>query len=188
HLYRAESRWLRPAHEIRVLLGTPRWVAVGFSLGVVELLSRGDETRTVAHLGPDLLGEDWDAHVALARLCKAPDRKIHEALMDQRNLAGIGNLYANELCFITGVHPSTPVGSVPQLERMLQRAKSLLESNKGRRTRTTTGHLRHGTQLWVHEREGQPCQRCGATITRLPIGPAGEERSAYSCPHCQPAP
>lgn len=186
HLYRAESRWLRPVHEVRVLIGTPRWLAVGFSLGVVELLPRSREEAAVAHLGPDLLGEDWDQGLAVSRLLCDPGRSIHEALLDQRNLAGIGNLYANELCFISGVHPTTPVAEVPALERMLHRAKSLLESNKARRTRTTTGNLRHGMQLWVHERDGQPCQRCGTTITRSPLGPAGRERTTYSCPHCQP--
>lgn len=186
HLYRAESRWLRPHHQARVLLGTPRWIAVGFSLGVLELLPRAEEERPVAHLGPDLLGPDWDPAVALGRLMDAPERMIHEALLDQRNLAGIGNLYANELCFICGVHPETPVSEVPRLDRLLQRAHSLLDSNRSRRTRTTTGYLRHGTQLWVHEREGQPCQRCDTTIVRSSIGPRGRERAAYSCPHCQP--
>ncbi|HEX5090128.1 MAG TPA: DNA-formamidopyrimidine glycosylase family protein, partial [Nocardioides sp.] len=107
-----EQRWPRPAHTARVVLETATATAVGFSLGVVELLDRAAEADAVGHLGPDLLGPDWDADVAVANLLRDPGRPLREALLDQRNLAGIGNLYAAELCFTSGVHPQTPVGAV----------------------------------------------------------------------------
>ena len=95
-------RWPRPAHTARVVLETDSAVAVGFSLGIVELLDRADEDRAVGHLGPDLLGPDWDEEVAVANLARDPDRRIRDALLDQRNLAGIGTMYAAELCFTSG--------------------------------------------------------------------------------------
>ena len=108
----AGQRWPRPAHQARVVLTTADKVAVGFSLGVVELLERDAEETAVGHLGPDLLGPDWDADEAVRRLLAEPDRPVRDALLDQRNLAGIGNMYAAELCFVGGVHPQTPVGQV----------------------------------------------------------------------------
>jgi len=108
-VYEPGQRWRRPAHEARVVLQTARRTAVGFSLGVVELIPRDAESSVVGHLGPDLLGADWDADEAVRRLLATPERGVHEALLDQTCLAGIGNLYANELCFTSGVHPLTPV-------------------------------------------------------------------------------
>ncbi|WP_067432156.1 Fpg/Nei family DNA glycosylase [Nocardioides jensenii] len=185
HLYRAESRWQRPIDQARVVLRTPRWIAVGFSLGIVELLARDAEEQAVGHLGPDLLGDNWNRDEAVRRLRHDSDRPIGEALLDQRNLAGIGNLYENELCFLSGVLPTTPVSRVGDLERMVDRAKSLLEANKGRRIQTTTGNTRHGTQHWVYGRNTHPCQRCGTTIETGLLGPAGRQRTAFWCPSCQ---
>ena len=108
HLYRPGSRWRRPTHQARVVLATDDWTAVGFSLGVTELVARGEEESVVGHLGPDLLGPDWDEPEALDRLTADPDRPLVEALLDQRNLAGIGNMYAAELCFLAGVPPHVP--------------------------------------------------------------------------------
>ena len=99
------QRWQRPAHQARVVLATDTKVAVGFSLGIVELLPRDREHDAVGHLGPDLLGPDWDEDEALRRLREERDRPVGEALLDQTRLAGIGNMYAAELCFVSGVHP-----------------------------------------------------------------------------------
>ncbi|MBD8869837.1 Fpg/Nei family DNA glycosylase [Nocardioides donggukensis] len=187
HLYRPESAWRRPAHEARILLRTPRWKAVGFALGIVELLPRDAEADTVGHLGPDLLGPDWRAGEALARLRVDGDRALVQALLDQRNLAGLGNLYANELCFLAGVHPTTPVSSVPRLDRLVDRARVLLEANKERSAQTTTGNLRHGHQHWVYRRDRKPCLRCGQRIRVEMTGAPGRERATYWCPRCQPA-
>ncbi len=199
HLYRTGTPWRRPAHQARVVLRTQDWVAVGFSLGVVELLARDEEDRVVGHLGPDLLGPDWDEAEALRRLRADPERPIGEALLDQGNLAGIGNMYKAELCFIAGVNPWRPVGTVPDLARLVQRAKAILEANKERVQQTTTGDLRKGRQLWVYGRDRQPCRRCGTPIELAMQGrpgrgagdertslQAGQERVTYWCPACQP--
>jgi endonuclease VIII len=171
HLYRPESRWRRPRHEARVVLRSPRWNAVGFALGVVELLARDDEDSAVGHLGPDLLGPDWDAATAL---------------LDQRNLAGLGNLYVNELCFITGRHPRSRVGDVPDLPRLVLRAAALLRANRERTEQATTGDIRRGHTSWVYRRERAACRRCGTRIEVAMTGSDGRERATYWCPACQP--
>jgi endonuclease-8 len=186
HLYRPGTRWRRPAHEARVVLRTEAWTAVGFALGVVEVVPRDAEDTVVGHLGPDLLGPDWDEEVALARLLRDPDRPVAPALLDQRNLAGIGNLYANELCFLAGVHPRLPVGEVPDLPRLVRRAQAALDANKERVEQTLTGDTRKGRQTWVYGRDKQPCRRCGTPVRVDALGPEGQERAVYWCPRCQP--
>jgi endonuclease-8 len=188
HLYRPGTRWRRPAHEARVVLRTDDWTAVGYSLGITELVATAAEDTVVGHLGPDRLGPDWDEPEALRRLLAAPQRPVGEALLDQRNLAGIGNLYANELCFLSGVHPRLPVGQVPDLPRLVRRARSALEANKERVEQTLTGDLRKGRMHWVYRRDRQPCRRCSTRIAVGEFGPVGQERATYWCPRCQPDP
>ena len=185
-VYRPGERWRRPAHQARVVLETPRKVAVGFSLGIVELLPRDREDDAVGHLGPDLLGPDWDEREALRRLLEEPDRPVGEALLDQTKLAGIGNMYMAELCFVGGVHPTTTVGAVPDLTRLVRRARQMLELNKERAVQSTTGDLRERERMWVYRRDRSPCRRCGTPIEVAMPGPAGRERAAYWCPACQP--
>jgi endonuclease-8 len=180
------QRWQRPAYQARVVLATPSKVAVGFSLGIVELLPRDREDEAVGHLGPDLLGPDWDEEEALRRLSAQPERPIWEALLDQTRLAGIGNMYAAELCFLAGVHPTVPVGEVPDLTRMVRRARQVLELNAQRAVQSTTGDLRERERMWVYRRDKRPCRRCGASVRVATFGPPGRERAQYWCPSCQP--
>jgi endonuclease VIII len=180
------QRWPRPAHTARVVLETLTTTAVGFSLGVVELLDRTAEADAVGHLGPDLLGPDWDEEVAVANLLGDPERPLREALLDQRNLAGIGNLYAAELCFTSGVHPQTPVVAVPDLRRLVRRAHQMLDLNKERWVQSTTGDLRERERTWVYRRDRSPCRRCGTPVVVELQGPAGRDRASYWCPSCQP--
>jgi endonuclease-8 len=188
HLYRPETHWRRPAHEARVVLRTEERIAVGYALGVVEVIARAAEHQVVGHLGPDLLGPDWDEDEALRRLRADPAREVADALLDQRNLAGIGNLYKNELCFLAGVHPRTPVADVPDLTRLVRRAHAALEANKQRLEQTMTGDTRRGQQTWVYRRDRQPCRRCGTRIRVDMQGPQMQERATYWCPSCQPEP
>lgn len=184
--YRAGQRWRRPTHEARVVLTAGDHVAVGFSLGVVELLPRDREDEAVGHLGPDLLGPDWDEDEALRRLRGDPARPVHEALLDQTNLAGVGNMYAAELCFVAGVHPQTPVGEVPDLVRMVRRARQMLDLNKERAVQSTTGDLRERERMWVYRRDRSPCRRCRTPVRVDQVGPPGRERAIFWCPACQP--
>jgi endonuclease-8 len=168
------------------VLGTREWTAIGSQLRVVELLPTAHEDQTVGHLGPDLLGADWDAVEAVRRLSAMPEEAIGDALLDQRNLAGIGNLYKAELLFLRGVHPWTTVGDVKDLERMVRLAHKLLWTNREHPEQSTTGDLRRGRSHWVYGRGGEACRRCGTLIARGDQGPPGRERVTFWCPSCQP--
>ena len=183
-LYRPGEAWRgHPAHHVRVVIGTDRAVAVGFRLHDVALLPTAEEDSLVGHLGPDLLGPDWDPDEAVRRLRADPDREIGQALLDQRNLAGIGNLYKSETLFLRGVFPWRPVGAVGDLPAVVGLAARLLNANKGRWTQATTGSLRRGEEVWVYQRADRPCRRCGTPIRRAPQGP--DERPTFWCPSCQ---
>ncbi len=187
------ARWRRPAFTARVVLQTQQVSAVGFSLGKLEVLPAAAVSDVVGHLGPDLLGPDWDATEAMRRLLAEPERAVGLALLDQRNLAGIGNVYRNDLCFLGGVHPATPTGEVTELARMVELAKRLLEANKNRPKRSTTGGPARGeAAAWVYGLAGKPCKRCGSLIRYAtladPAYPTQVARDIYWCPHCQPTP
>lgn len=186
HLYRQGSGWRRPAFEARVILETDEWQAVGFALGITELLPLELESTAVGHLGPDLLGRDWDPAEAARRLLADPTIPVMIAILDQRNLAGIGNEYANELCFLRGLLPTRPIGSVADIAGLLATAHRLLRANRERSIRSTTGDLRPGRTSWVYARAGLPCRRCGTPIERGRVGRTPLlHRDAYWCPQCQ---
>ncbi|AGZ45412.1 DNA-formamidopyrimidine glycosylase family protein [Actinoplanes friuliensis] len=183
--YAPGERWAgRPAHLIRVVLKTARSVAVGYHLHELALVPTADEDSLVGHLGPDLLGADWDPDEAVRRIAASPDVPIAEALLDQRNLAGVGNLYKAETLFLRGLWPWTPVSAVRNLEGAVKLAQKLVASNRGRWTQTTTGSLRRGQTSYVYGRRAQPCRRCGSAIQKEDQ----EERITYWCPRCQPKP
>jgi endonuclease VIII len=173
-------------HQIRLILASRQRQAVGVRLGIVELLRTSNEDHAVGHLGPDLLGPDWDAAEAVRRLLAQPERTIGEALLDQRNLAGIGTIYRAETLFLRGVNPWLQVGDVGALPELVELAHRLLDANKDRAGVVTTGDSSRGAQLWVYGRAGLPCRRCGTPIRRGELGPVLEERLAVWCPRCQP--
>ena len=185
-VYRAGERWGKPGHLARVVLDAGDVSAVGFQLGIVELLPRERKEEVVGHLGPDLLGPDWDEEEAVRRLTADPHRPLGEALLDQRNLAGIGTIYRSELCFLTGYDPRSPVGAVTNPLRMVRLARSMLEQNRHHPQIVTTGDKRRGRSLWVYGRGTERCLRCGTPIERGELGQPGVERVAYWCPRCQP--
>ncbi|SCL21797.1 endonuclease-8 [Micromonospora rhizosphaerae] len=181
--YAPGERWAaRPAHLIRVVLRSASAVAVGYHLHDLALVPTAEEESLVGHLGPDLLGPDWDPAEAVRRLAVHPDATIGEALLDQRNLAGVGNLYKCEVLFLRGISPWTPVGAVPDLAGTVTLAQRLLSANRGRWTQSTTGSLHRGQTSYVYGRRAQPCRRCGTAIRKEELG----ERVTYWCPVCQP--
>ncbi|MFI9080001.1 Fpg/Nei family DNA glycosylase [Streptomyces sioyaensis] len=188
-IYTPAERWRGgPAHQIRAILGTADHTAVGYRLPVLDLLRTAEEPRVVGHLGPDLLGPDWDPAEALRRLSRDPARPLGEALLDQRNLAGIGNVYKSELCFLLRASPWLPMGQLPHPERVPALAKKLFDANKRRPARTTTPSARPDRRLWVYGRAGRPCLRCGTAVRTAAQDPTTEERVTYWCPTCQPDP
>jgi len=196
---RMDGSWrIRPAgrppprdHRVRLVLGNDTWQATGYLLSMVEVLPTSQEDRLVGHLGPDLLGPDWDAAEAVRRLQQDPERPVGEALLDQRNLAGIGNLYKCEVLFLRGISPWQPVGASGDLAALVSLARRLLDANKDRAGQVTTGRRERGAETWVYRRPGRPCRRCGT-----PVRTAGQaarrgdppERVTFWCPHCQPGP
>lgn len=182
--WRVAEHSVRVDHRARIVLEADNIRAVGVDLGVLELLDHDNDGAVVAHLGPDLLGEDWDAAVAAANLAADPDRPIAEALLDQRVLAGIGNVYCNELCFVSGHLPTAPVSAIADPQRLVTRARTMLWANRFRWSRCTTGDTRAGRRLWVYGRAGEPCRRCGTCIECLHAG-AGAGRVQFWCPTCQ---
>jgi endonuclease VIII len=180
----------RQTHDIRAVLGTEEWTATGLRLGMLDLVATADEDSLVGHLGPDILGPDWDADRARANLAAQPDRTIGEALLDQRVLAGIGTLYLAETMFLVGRTPWTPVGDFTDasLGRVVERAHSLLHLNRDRVRQVTTGDARPGRESFAHGRSGQPCLRCGTTVRVAPIGTPPTDRVAFYCPQCQSGP
>ncbi|OEJ94112.1 DNA-formamidopyrimidine glycosylase family protein [Streptomyces thermolilacinus] len=190
-LYASDERWRGgPGHQIRAILGTAAHTAVGYRLPVLDLLRTVDEPAVVGHLGPDLLGPDWDFEEAVRRVMADPDRPLGEALLDQRNLAGIGNVYKCELAFLARVTPWLPVGelSAGVPERLVTTARRLLEENKGRFDRRTIPGNRPDRKLYVYGRAQQPCYRCGVPIRWDGGGTGPADRVSYWCPGCQSGP
>ena len=189
HLYRPGDRWNGgPAWQVRAVLQNAEWQAVGYRLPVVALLETVDEDRVVGHLGPDVLAEDWDGDEAVRRLCADPRAEIGMALLDQRNLAGLGNLYRTEVLFLRGLTPWTTVEDVPDLAGLVEKGRRLMMANRGHWEQSTTGSLRRGEVHWVFERTGQPCRRCGTRIVTAEQGDAPYARLSYWCPRCQSGP
>ena len=167
--------------------GTTAW---GVRLHDLELVATGDEHTVVGHLGPDPLRDDWDAAAAVSRLRSTPDTPLVSAMLDQRLMAGLGNLWANELAFLMGRSPWTPVGEV-DVERLVDRAATALRHSAlvPGAYQVTTGVGRRGETHWVSGRQRRPCLRCGtriAMIEEIPGDPAN--RRTWWCPHCQPGP
>lgn len=186
HVFHCGQRWIKPRVTARLVLGTEEVEAVGFSLGTVQVVRLGEEHTVVDHLGPDLLGPDWDAAEAVRRLQQHPDQPIGLALLDQRNLAGIGNIYRSEVCFLRRIHPATPVSRVPDLPALVNEAHRILNTA----ARVPPWHpLAYG-------RARRPCQRCGTPLVVHLLGEtapnsdriAHRERGIYFCPRCQPPP
>ena len=188
HLYRPGQRWRRPGHQARAVLTTQERVAVGFLLHDMALVTTQNEHRLVGHLGPDLLNPDWDekdAVIAAQRLHGHPDAELGLALLDQRIMAGVGNLYRTEMCFLLGVSPWILVRDVDP-DAVVALARRLLVANADRPEQSTTGELARGRQHWVYERGGKPCWRCGQRVICAAQGDGIYARHTYYCPRCQP--
>jgi endonuclease-8 len=197
HLYRHGERWWRAPQAMRVRFDTADWVAVAFDVPVAEFVTAKElATKSpLAKLGPDLLGQDFDRGEALRRIVAAGHQPIAQSLLDQRLVAGIGNIYKSEVLFLAGVNPFTPSSAVPQpvLERLLDLARGLLKDNvidssspriqTYRNLRMTSPATAHDVSLWVYGRAGTPCRKCGTAIDVKKMGI--DARTTYWCATCQ---
>jgi endonuclease-8 len=197
HIYRRGERWLRPRRDMRVVIATDEFEAVGFSIPEAELIAARDLRRheTLRKLGPDLLAGTFDAAEALRRLRERGDEAIADALLNQRVMAGIGNVYKSEVLFLSRVHPMTAVRDLEEakLASIVETARRLLRVNvtEGLAAMTTYTGFRRTTRrddpnerLWVYGRARLPCRRCGTSIS---VSKEGDDaRLAYWCSECQP--
>ena len=179
HLYRPGERWMRPRHDMRIVLGTEAWEAVAFNVPTAEFL-KADEawgSSALGGLGPDLLSPEFEADEAVRRLEALADVEIGEALLDQHALAGIGNIYKSETLFACGVSPFARVGALSRgtLAKIVSTARRLLQAQAAETARP-------GPRS-VYGRGGLRCRRCGTPIRRRAQGP--NARSTYWCPGCQ---
>ncbi len=189
HRYRPGEPWRRPLRQASAILETSESVAVAFNTPVVELLNDFDlrRSRALTALGPDLLSRSFDADEALRRLRERHAEELGNALLDQRAVAGIGNVYRSEVAFLEELDPWAPVAAFEDAELLaaLRTARRLLQANTSGGTRVTTGSAMQGQGLWVYGRAGRPCRRCG---TRIEVRRQGElARLTYWCPRCQPS-
>lgn len=199
HIYRPGERWVRARRDMRIVIETAEWVAVAFNVPVAEFVRAEALQRhtPVASLGPDLLGE-FDRAAALARIRQQGPRPVHEVLLDQRVMAGIGNVYKSEILFLSRLHPDAPADAVDdqQWEALMDLAQRLLRANVAQQSgqgietyrglRRTTGRMNPADRLWVYSRGGRPCRKCGTPLASRKDGEAA--RVTYWCPRCQPEP
>lgn len=196
HIYRAGERWRRPRRDMRVVVSTSEFEAVAFNVPVAEFIraDRLERHRELRRLGPDLLAVDFDATEALRRFRDRPDLAIADALLNQRILAGIGNVYKSEVLFATRVNPFVPVGALAdaQLSDIIDTAHKFLRANANTNLATMTTYMGYrrttrsanpSDRLWVYGRGGKPCRRCDTPITVRKHGDAA--RLTYWCPTCQ---
>ena len=174
--------------EVRLVLRTDGPTAYALRMPVLELLPTEREADVVGHLGPDLLGDDWDEDEAVRRLAADAERPLVEALLDQRNLAGIGNLWAVETCYLRGTSPWTPVRDV-DLRSAVRLAQRMMRHALDHPGQVTTGDTRRGHAHWVYGRAERPCRRCGTPVQfRDAVEGRPYARETWWCPSCQPGP
>jgi endonuclease-8 len=195
HIYRPGERWQRPLRDMRVLVATEEFVAVGFNVPVAEFLTARDMERhpQLRTLGPDLLDASFDRDGARQRMRARAAEPIADVLLDQRVVAGAGNVFKSEILFAAGIDPFAPVSALSDADllRVLDLAVKQLRVNVADRTRSlapaagrrTTGSLSPSKGLWVYGRGGLPCRKCGAAIQSRKTGI--DARLTYWCPVCQ---
>jgi endonuclease-8 len=196
HIYRPGESWQRPRRDMRILVATNDFVAVAFNVPVAEFIRAESLERHVElrRLGPDLLAGDFDEGEAVRRIRERATEPIADVLLNQRVIAGIGNVYKSEVLFVCGIHPFTAVAALPddQLRRLIVTARRLLRVNvtSSLPAMTTYGGMRRTTgrdnpreRLWVYGRVGLPCRRCGTPIELDKHGT--DARLTYWCSRCQ---
>jgi endonuclease VIII len=187
-VHKTGARWSAPAHQVRAVLANDEYEALGVRLHDMELLRTEQEVKRVGHLGPDLLDPEWSAEHAeraVRALTARPDREIGLALLDQTVMAGVGNVYKAEVCFLLGVSPWAPVSEV-DAARVVEVSRDLLLRNALRYDRNTTGLRPRDRKLWVYEQTRRGCLRCGGRIRVADQGSGLDIRKTWFCPHCQP--
>jgi endonuclease-8 len=199
HIYRPGEQWQQPRENMRIVVENSDYVAVGFRVPVAKILKPHELARATKIPQPaiDVLSETFDAAGAARRLLAHGDEEIGDVLLHQNVMAGVGNVFKSEICFVTGINPFRKVSSLNQdtAAALIAAAQKLLAANifedssdtivtHGGRKRRTTNELDPSASLWVYGRNGEPCRRCGEPIRRRIQGP--DARVTFWCPRCQP--
>jgi endonuclease VIII len=196
HIYRPGEKWQRARRDMRIFLATADFEAVGFNIPVAEFMSESAVAKNPAlrSLGPDVLADDFDSGKVVDNLRARSESEIAEALLNQRVLAGLGNVYKSEILFMCGINPFTLVGNLSEadLTSLVDASRRVLKTNvsDGLELMTTYSGLRRTTgrhdprdRLWVYGRARLPCRRCATLILVRKQGP--DARLTYWCPRCQ---
>jgi len=201
HIYRPGERWQQPRMNMRIVLENSDYLAVGFRVPVAKMLRPGELARALRIPGPaiDVLSEDFNAAEVERRMLAHPDEEVADVLLHQEVIAGVGNVFKSEICFVTGINPFCKVTALTQnqAQESIAIAQKLVAANVledsgdsivtyGGRKRRTTHESDPTASLWVYGRNGEPCRRCGDRIRRRIQGP--DARVTFWCPRCQPMP
>jgi endonuclease VIII len=201
HLYHAGERWRMRRNRMRIVIRTADWEAVAFNVQVAEFYAARSLERSshISKLGPDILSENFTVDDGVARLSaygrENPNEEIAQVILNQRVLAGLGNVYKSEVAFAAGVNPFRTMRTITPREMMamVEIAQRYMQANvadgkDGIVTRSggrsTTHTMDREERLWVYRRQGQECRRCGALLMMRKQG--AQARSTYWCPECQP--
>jgi len=198
HIYRPGETWQRRRDNMRVVIGTPKILAVAFNVPIAEFHTADSLTRREGFksIGPSTLAEDFDESEVIARLRARPDLEIGVSLVTQSLLSGIGNVFKSEICFACGINPFRPVSDLTDgdLECLVSKARKFMLANvtaaSGDKITTyvpmrgTTGRANISERLWVYRRTGEPCRQCGNAIVSRKQG--FDARTSFWCPRCQP--
>jgi endonuclease-8 len=197
HIYKRGERWQRPRRDMRIVIATDDYEAVGFKIPVAEFLTPREVTRhdELRKLGPDVLSGEFDPAEAVRRVRDRPSTSIADALLNQRVIAGLGNVYKSEVLFMCGVNPFLSVREITheKMTEIVATARRVLAVNvlDGVAPMTTYTGFRRTTRrvdpkerLWVYGRARLPCRRCGTPIRVRKQG--ADARLTYWCPECQP--
>jgi endonuclease-8 len=199
HIYRPGEKWRRRRFDMRVLIHTAKFDAVGFNVPIAEFHTSDSlrRRRNFNQLGPQVLAADFDDAEVLRRLRSQPEQEVGPALLLQSNLAGLGNVFKSELCFACGIHPFRKIAtlSIQELSCVVATARKFLLANVTETSgeqivtytglRRTTGRTDREAALWVYGRRGEQCRRCGTAIESRKQGM--DARTSFWCPVCQPA-
>ncbi len=179
-----------PAHEPEWRRRIELWMKTGrltgIDLPVVGLLATAHEDEVVGHLGPDLCGQDQpDLDEVVDRMLRQPDDALATSLLDQRNVAGFGNVYAIEVPFIVGVSPNQRVAAIEGLAQLVGLGAALIRTSAERGTQNTTGRRLNTADHWIYARRGHPCPICASTLDGHEAGDSPWGRVSVWCPNCQ---
>lgn len=201
HIYRHGERWQQPLANMRIVLENSEYIAVGFRVPVAKMLKPNELARALRIPPPsiDVLSEQFEAAEAARRLRAHGNEEIGDVLLHQEVIAGVGNVFKSEICFVTATNPFCLVAALDseRVANLIAAARTLVKANVledsddaivtyGGRKRRTTHESDPGASLWVYGRHGDPCRRCGERIRKRIQGP--DARVTFWCQRCQPMP